>query len=160
MITTYIALGSNLDNPYQHVQQASLELAQLKQSFVVASSSLYKSSPMGPLDQDDFINAVVAVNTTLTPQELLTQLQTLEHTHGRQRTRHWGPRTLDLDILLYGNECIKTTDLTIPHPGLHQRNFVLIPLSEIAPELILPNGIALKTYLETVDNAGLVPTSN
>ena len=105
---------------------------------------------MGPADQPDFINRVIALNTDLTPEQLLDELQAIENQQGRIRTIHWGPRTIDLDILLYGNETISTPRLTIPHPGLKDRAFFIYPLSEINPNLILPNGesiIMLKEHL-------------
>lgn len=111
---------------------------------LVASSSLYRSEPMGPQDQARFLNAVVAVLTELDPCELLAQLQQIELAHGRQRNGvRWGPRTLDLDLLVFGNRKFAAEDLTVPHPGLAQRNFVLYPLAEVAPRLSIPGvGVA------------------
>ena len=137
-VTAYIALGSNLDNPRQQVELALRELANVSNSHVVRSSSLYQTPPMGPRDQPDYINAVAEIATALPPESLLDELQRLEIAHHRVRTVHWGPRTLDLDILLYGQETISTPRLTVPHPGLAQRAFVVFPLAEIAPRLHIP----------------------
>ncbi|MGE6608407.1 2-amino-4-hydroxy-6-hydroxymethyldihydropteridine diphosphokinase [Halomonas sp. NPDC076908] len=134
---TYIGLGSNLASPLEQVRQALVELAMLPLSRLVATSSLYVSRPVGPQDQPDFINAVAALETRLSPLALLDQLQALEQQHRRQRQRHWGPRTLDLDLLLYGNSQISTPRLNVPHPQMTARAFVLAPLAEIAPSLNL-----------------------
>ncbi len=138
MIVAYIGLGSNLDQPEKHVLDAMAELELLPDCCKVKISSLYRSAPIGPQDQPDFINAVVQLETELSAQSLLEQLQQLEQKHGRVRTQHWGPRTLDLDLLLYGNMIIKTEKLTVPHPHMAERSFVLCPLLEIAPELVIP----------------------
>ena len=138
-IAACIGLGSNLQSPVEQVRTALTELNTLPQSHLLRASSLYRSSPMGPADQPDYINAVALIETTLTAHELLQQLQRIEQQHQRVRERHWGPRTLDLDLLLYGDECINSADLVVPHPGLCERNFVLIPLFEIAPDLRLPD---------------------
>lgn len=141
-IRAYIGLGSNLNHPDQQLRDALQALEKLPQSQLKQVSSFYENPPMGPQDQPDFVNAVAALDTTLAPLELLEALKRIETQQGRQRDplRHWGPRTLDLDILLYGNECWDTEALTIPHPGLTQRKFVYLPLLQIAPDLRLPNG--------------------
>lgn len=147
-IRTYIGLGSNLAHPIKQVQQALLALQTLPQTRLMASSSLYRSPPMGPQDQPDFINAVARLDTLLAPEPLLLALQTIELQQGRQRgSDRWGPRTLDLDIILYGELTLNTPTLTLPHSGLLERDFWLIPLFELAPQLILSNRIALKDYL-------------
>ncbi|MGB0467379.1 MAG: 2-amino-4-hydroxy-6-hydroxymethyldihydropteridine diphosphokinase [Pontibacterium sp.] len=146
-VRCYIGLGSNLDNPRQQVMDAFRELAQLPDTELVIHSSLYRSDPVGPQDQPDFINAVAALDTTLEAHCLLNQLQQLEQQHRRIRERHWGPRTLDLDLLLYGNQQINSQRLTVPHAYLHERAFVLWPLAEITPELIFPDGTKLPTLL-------------
>ena len=133
--TAFIGIGSNLDNPLLQVQTALRELAEIPKTELTRSSSLYRTPPMGPPDQPDYVNAVAALTTTLSPTELLDALQALEARHGRVRTIHWGPRTLDLDLLLYGNETVHTARLTVPHPGIAQRAFVVLPLAEIAPAL-------------------------
>lgn len=155
VITAYIGLGSNLEDPIHQVKSAIAELGRLPESGFIAASSLYRSVPLGPQDQPDFINAVVALGTTLAPYSLLDELQALEEFHQRKRERHWGPRTLDLDLLLYGNEVIDTERLTVPHPGVSIRNFVLIPLFEIAPDLRLPDNQALSDLIQRCSKDGL-----
>lgn len=135
----YIGLGSNLADPVEQVKTAISHLQQLPDSELIAWSSLYASPPMGPQDQPDYINAVVEVETTLTALQLLDALQAIEQQQGRIRNRHWGERTLDLDVLLYGQEVIDDARLQIPHPGLALRAFVLYPLAEIKPDLTVPN---------------------
>lgn len=147
---TYIGLGSNLASPIEQVRQALEGLATLPLSRLVISSSLYASRPVGPQDQPDFINAVAALETRLSPLALLDQLQALEQQHRRRRQRHWGPRTLDLDLLLYGNELIETPRLSVPHPQMTARAFVLAPLAEIAPSLNLHQK-PLSTWLERIE---------
>jgi 2-amino-4-hydroxy-6-hydroxymethyldihydropteridine diphosphokinase len=147
-LQAYIALGSNLAEPITQVQTAIAEISALAYVELKNASSLYRSKPMGPQDQADFINAVIAIETQLLPQELLQQLQNIEAKHERRRERHWGPRTLDLDLLLYGNSIITEDNLVIPHYGMRERNFVLYPLAEIAPQLILPNGDSLQMLLQ------------
>ncbi|MFP3874442.1 MAG: 2-amino-4-hydroxy-6-hydroxymethyldihydropteridine diphosphokinase [Thiohalophilus sp.] len=152
MIDSYIALGSNLDNPLAQVRQAIAELAQLRASRLRAASSLYRSAPMGPADQPDYINAVVALETELSPHALLDALQAIEQAHGRVRDgERWGPRSLDLDVLLYGEETINDQRLTIPHPGMTERAFVLFPLQEIvAPDFTISGHGSLQALLSRV----------
>ncbi|MFM2486614.1 2-amino-4-hydroxy-6-hydroxymethyldihydropteridine diphosphokinase [Celerinatantimonas yamalensis] len=141
----YIGLGSNLASPHQQLVAAIAALAQLKQCQIFAVSGLYASKPMGPQDQPDYLNAVLSLDTTLTPLALLDATQHIEQNQGRVRkAQRWGPRTLDLDILLFGQETLDLPRLTVPHYGLEQREFVLIPLAEIAPELVLPNGKSVR----------------
>jgi 2-amino-4-hydroxy-6-hydroxymethyldihydropteridine diphosphokinase len=150
----YIGLGSNLDAPIEQVRQALSELDMLPLSRLLASSSLYTSRPVGPQDQPDFINAVAALETLLSPLALLDQLQALEQQHRRRRQRHWGPRTLDLDLLLYSNTLINTPRLRVPHPQMTARAFVLAPLAEIAPSLELHQQ-PLITWLARSEVTGL-----
>lgn len=152
MTLVYIGLGANLDQPQQQLEQALVELARLPSSTLVSHSSLYHSKPVGPQDQPDYVNAVALLETLLTPLDLLDALQQLEQNHGRIRKRHWGERTLDLDIILIDNQIIESERLTVPHPFAQQRSFVLIPLSEINPNLIFPDGIALEQLLAGLDN--------
>lgn len=133
----YIGLGSNLGQPVEQVRQALDELDQLPLTQCVAVSPLYSSSPIGPQDQDDFINAAAAVDTQLSPLALLDQLQALEQRHRRQRERRWGPRTLDLDLLLFESLELDHPRLQLPHPEMRARRFVLRPLQDIAPHLTL-----------------------
>ena len=132
----YIALGSNLDDPRQHVLTAIDELDVLPFTRVTAKSNLHQTKPLGPQDQPDFINAVVAIATQLAPLALLHECLNLEIRHGRARRERWGPRTLDLDLLLYGDLHLTLPELVIPHPHMYEREFVLKPLAEIAPELV------------------------
>ncbi|RUQ37438.1 MAG: 2-amino-4-hydroxy-6-hydroxymethyldihydropteridine diphosphokinase [Candidatus Competibacteraceae bacterium] len=144
----YIGIGSNLDDPIAHVRRAIQDLTGILASSCVAQSPLYRTAPIGgPPDQPDYINAVVALDTGLTPQQLLTVLQTFELAHGRTRTVHWGARTLDLDLLLYDQLVSADPWLTLPHPRLHQRAFVLYPLYDIAPALFIPGRGLLTTLL-------------
>ena len=135
MTTAYIGIGSNLDDPRAQVLQAFTELDQLPHTRVVKKSSLYRSAPIGHAAQPDFINAVAQLETGLPAECLLAELQALEARHGRQRSFPNAPRTLDLDVLLYGNAEIRSTTLTVPHPRMRERAFVLKPLLEIAPDL-------------------------
>jgi 2-amino-4-hydroxy-6-hydroxymethyldihydropteridine diphosphokinase len=147
MTVVYIGLGSNMDRPQHQVTAALADLAHLPDTALLQASTLYRSAPVGPQDQPDFINAVASVETALTAEELLDALQQIEQQHGRVRTTHWGPRSLDLDILLYGNMSIRTPRLTIPHPEMARRCFVLEPLLEIDPEVEIPGlGPAIDLY--------------
>jgi len=147
MNMVYIAIGSNLNDPIEQVKMAITRLQQLQRIEWQASSSLHRSKPMGPQDQPDFVNAVVAIKTALTPGELLSKLKALEHQQGREVTmQRWGPRVIDLDILLYGKITLVSKELVIPHPGLESRDFVLAPLAEIAPDLVLPSGKRVAEY--------------
>lgn len=138
MNTVYIGLGSNLENPVQQLLTALQELDNLPATRLHRASSLYSSKPVGPQDQPDFVNAVACLETELDAHTLLDALQALEQGHRRIRERHWGPRTLDLDILLFNEDFINTERLTVPHAFMHERGFVLLPLSEISPEIVLP----------------------
>ena len=139
VVTAYVGLGANLDDPVRQVRRAFEELATLPATHVMARSPLYKSAPLGPQDQPDYINAVAVLETTLEPLELLTGLRSIEAQHGRQRdATRWGPRTLDLDLLIYGSLQMDTQELTLPHPGLPERAFVLYPLDDVAPALLIP----------------------
>ncbi|CAG7855894.1 partial 2-amino-4-hydroxy-6-hydroxymethyldihydropteridine diphosphokinase, partial [biofilm metagenome] len=129
-INAFIGLGSNLDSPIDHIKSARLAINQLNNLQELCFSSLYISAPMGPQDQPDYINAVMGVATRLSPLDLLYALQNIEQEHGRVRgEQRWGARTLDLDILLYGDQQINTTELIVPHKGIAERAFVLYPLS-------------------------------
>ncbi|CNH24516.1 2-amino-4-hydroxy-6-hydroxymethyldihydropteridinepyrophosphokinase [Yersinia massiliensis] len=158
MIRVYIALGSNQSMPLQQVKTALEALAHLPRTRLVACSPFYRTKPLGPQDQPDFLNAVVALDTSLPPEQLLDHTQAIERNQGRVRKeQRWGPRTLDLDIMLYGDQVITTDRLTVPHYGLKEREFMLYPLADIAPDLIFPDGEALATRLALVDKNGLVP---
>lgn len=158
MTSVYLGIGSNLQQPIQQVQQALQALTALPRTHLLAQSRLYRSDPMGPSDQPDYVNAVVALETDLPALKLLQLLQGIEHAQGRIRDgSHWGPRTLDLDILLYGDEFINHPQLQVPHPGLHVRNFVLYPLHEIAPDLVIQGLGALSALLAQCPADGLEP---
>ena len=155
-VSAYIGLGSNLGEPLQQLDAAFTALNKLSGSRVTKRSSFYTSKPMGPADQPDYINAVAELETALAPQDLLLALQAIEQLQGRDRSGpRWGPRTLDLDLLLYADEVINTERLQVPHPGLAERDFVLIPLAEIAPELVIPGQPALKQLIQNCQNYGL-----
>jgi 2-amino-4-hydroxy-6-hydroxymethyldihydropteridine diphosphokinase len=155
-VEAYIGLGSNLDDPVDHVTRAMYELNGLPQSDLHSHSSLYQSSPMGGMDQPDYINAVAMIDTTLGAEELLAELQAIENAHGRIREERWGARTLDLDLLLYGSTIIDTADLQVPHPGVGERPFVLYPLYEIAPDLEIPALGAISALMDDCSSYGLI----
>lgn len=136
--TAFIALGSNLADPQTQVARGLDELASLPGTSVLARSSFYASAPVGYADQPDFVNAVATIGTTLSPTVLLHALLALEQQHGRERGVPNGPRTLDLDLLLYGDLQYHEAGLSIPHPRMHERAFVLLPLTEIAPDCVIP----------------------
>lgn len=145
----FIGLGSNLAEPERQLRAAIAELARLPHTRLVASSSLYRSAPVGYADQPDFVNAVALLETTLAPQQLLHALFELEHRHGRERTFRNAPRVLDLDLLLYDGLICHADGLTLPHPRMHERAFVLQPLLEIAPECVIPGRGAAASWLES-----------
>lgn len=151
----FVGLGSNLEEPTAQVTNALTELSKLPQTQLRQASSLYASKAVGPGNQPDYINAVACLSTELDPESLLNQLQAIEQAHQRQRTLRWGPRTLDLDILLFAQQTICTERLTVPHPYLPERNFVLQPLLEIAPQLALPDGTRVALLAQYCGTAGL-----
>ena len=154
-VRAFVGLGSNLDDPLSQLQRAVNALEALDGIRLVQSSAFYRSRPMGPQDQPDFINAVVEIETALSPDALLDQLHAIEQAQGRVRERHWGPRTLDLDLLLYGDETIDSERLTVPHPGLPERAFVLYPLAELAPALVVPGRGRVDALAARLDRDGL-----
>ena len=152
MIRVWIGLGSNLDNPLSQLQNAVAALRELPETHVVAVSPVYRNPallPPGapPASQPDYLNAVACADTLLSPQALLIRLQAIENTQRRTREQRWGARTLDLDLLLYGDTVLATEMLTIPHPGMRDRLFVLQPLFDLAPELVMPDGCPLADAL-------------
>ncbi|MBU2893119.1 2-amino-4-hydroxy-6-hydroxymethyldihydropteridine diphosphokinase [Colwellia sp. D2M02] len=156
MTIVYIGLGSNLSDPAEQVKQAIVEVAKIPHSSVLATSSIYLSRPLGPQDQDDYINAVLALETTLAPLDLLDALQAIENAAGRVRKdNRWGARILDLDILLYGDLVINNDRLIVPHYGMKVREFVLLPLAEIAPKLCLPCNEAVASLVNKVNTNGI-----
>ena len=169
MSIAYISLGSNLVHPQKQVQRALEELGDIPQSKCLRKSSLYKSAPMLPenkeheaasREQPDYVNAVAELETEMNPLDLLHELQLLEALHLRVRGERWAPRTLDLDILLYDDRLITTPELTVPHPGLYERNFVLYPLAEIVPDLDIPGKGPLAGLLEDCEYGSLEKLSD
>ncbi len=153
--TVYLALGSNLNQPVEQLKKALLALQKLSTSPVI-HSDFYQSKAIGPTEQPDYINAVAVIHTDKEPEALLQCLQEIEDDQDRNRnTERWGPRTLDLDILLYDKLMLDTPALTIPHKEMLNRNFVLCPLHEIAPKLILPNGSDIKSALNKLEQSQL-----
>ena len=151
MITLYIGLGSNLSDPEQQIRNAVKQLTNIPNTALVQTSSLYSSRPMGPQDQPNYMNAVAELLSTLSALELLEQLQSIESQFGRVRQgNRWGARVLDLDILLYGDQRINSQRLTIPHYGMKEREFVLVPLAEITKNLILPCGENVTELVEQI----------
>jgi len=153
----YIGLGSNLDDPQAQVRGALEALAELPGTRLVATSRLYRNPPMGPQDQPDYVNAVAAVSTQLEAGALLAELQAIERARGRVRgAERWGPRRIDLDLLVYGDAHIERSGLSVPHPGIAARAFVLVPLAEIAPNLEIPTLGPVDRLLRDVDPSAVV----
>ena len=152
MTLAYIAIGSNLASPLEQVNAAVQALGEIPQSKIVAVSSFYRTPPLGPQDQPDYLNAAVVLETALDAETLLDNTQRIELQQGRVRkAERWGPRTLDLDIMLFGHETINTERLTVPHYDMKNRGFMLWPLFEVAPDLIFPDGISLKSILDNLN---------
>ena len=151
----FIAMGSNLGKPTDNILSALTVLNEDPRWQLLAYSSLYGSKPMGPQDQPDYVNAVCSVSTGLTAAALLQALHDIEDSFGRKRLRHWGERSLDLDLLLFGDERHQSEQLQVPHPGLYERNFVLYPLAEIEADQLLPNGITVRQQAQTLTEDGL-----
>lgn len=155
-VDCYIGLGSNLDAPETQIAWALEQLDRLPGSRLVARAPCYRSRAIGPQPQPDYLNTAAHLHTGLAPLELLRELQRLEGRRGRVRTIRWGPRPLDLDILLYGDLHFVEPELVIPHPRLDERNFVLAPLHDLAPDLALPNGTPIRELLAGIGLAGIV----
>ena len=154
----YIGIGSNLDDPQAQVLRAFARIGSLPQTRTVLLSPLFGSKPFGPVAQPDFVNAVAAVLTQLAPENLLRQLRALEQEFGRPAAREkWGPRVIDLDLLVYGRERRATAELALPHPGIVDRNFVLYPLAAIAPDLDVPGLGRVASLRKRVAATGLWP---
>ncbi len=161
MISAFVALGANLGEPLAQIRQAVAALQQLPSSRFIACSPLYGSVPMGPSDQPDYVNGVAWLETELSPHALLDETQRIELALGRVRKdERWGPRTLDLDLLLFGQEQVQDERLTIPHYGMKDRAFVLVPLFDLVPDLQLPCGSALRDWVATCDRSGLFPLAD
>ncbi len=157
--TVFVALGSNMDQPVMHVQRALRDLDELPETALVKISTLYETAPVGITDQPVFVNAVAQMSTTLSPHDFLARLHAIEAQHGRVRSsltdEKNGPRTLDLDILIFDELQIDEGGLTVPHPRMHERAFVLVPLVEIAPAVVIPGKAAAKTFLMALGKAGV-----
>ncbi len=152
MTLAYIAIGSNLASPLEQVNAAVQALGAIPQSHIVAVSSFYRTPPLGPQDQPDYLNAAVVLDTALQAEALLDHTQRIELQQGRVRkAERWGPRTLDLDMMLFGDQVIDTERLTIPHYDMKNRGFMLWPLFDVAPELTFPDGESLKALLHRLN---------
>lgn len=161
MTRAFVGLGSNLDAPQDQLDAALAALGRLERTELAGCSPRYWTAPVGDADQPEFLNAVAALDTGLAPVDLLEAMQAIEAAQGRVRdsARRWGPRPIDLDLLLYGTESIRTRDLTVPHPRLHQRAFVLRPLADLAPDLPVGDRGTVAELLAAVGSAGVRPAS-
>lgn len=151
----YIGIGSNLQNPLEQLKAAAVALREIPCTALCQLSNIYQTAPIGPAGQPDYTNAAALLETQLTPEALLDELQKIELDQGRERKERWGPRTLDLDIILYAGMTIRTARLTVPHIEMENRNFVLIPLLDINPALLLPNGKSLNTVAQLAGHDGI-----
>lgn len=157
MANVFIGLGGNLSDPVKQLKTAIDSISQLEATQLICCSQFYGSTPLGPEDQPDFVNAVCQIETELLPDVLLAELQTIEKTQGRIKKRHWGERLIDLDILLYDQQQISSEHLTIPHVEIANRDFVLIPLAEISPNLVIPNRGAVEGLISSLSETYLKP---
>ena len=156
-IPAYVGLGSNLDDPRARITEACAALAELPNSRFVRASSLYRTPPFGPVAQPEFVNAVAALLTQLSPRELLAALKQVEARMGRTAPIvRWGPRRIDLDLLVYGDVSLEEPDITVPHPGIPERAFVLVPFAEIAPDLLVPRAGRVSMLLGRVDSSAVM----
>lgn len=154
-IPVYVGIGANLDDPQAQVRRALDELASLPQTTLKRVSALYRTPPMGPPGQPDYVNAVAELMTTLEAHALLDELQAIERAHHRVRAERWGPRTLDLDLLLYGDEVIADERLQVPHPGVATRAFVLLPLADLVPAREIPGSGRVSALCAAADTRGI-----
>lgn len=152
--TAFVALGSNLGDRRAHLEAAFAALASLPGTHLLARSAIFETPPLGPPGQQDYLNAAAALSTTLAPHALLDALLTIEQSRGRVRRERWGARTLDLDLLLHGQTVTHDARLTLPHPAMLQRAFVLAPLRDLAPDLVV-NGLTLTHHLALLDQSGI-----
>lgn len=160
MDSVFIGLGSNLDEPLLQLKKAVEYLKQVKNIELIKVSDFYASAPMGPQDQPDYINAVVEITTSLNAEQLLDECQNIENKQGRVRSQRWGARTLDLDILLFGNDVINTERLTVPHSGISERNFVLYPLRDLVDDdFVIPQLGKISQLLTVCPIAGVTRLS-
>jgi 2-amino-4-hydroxy-6-hydroxymethyldihydropteridine diphosphokinase len=154
-VTAYVALGSNLEEPVRQLRNGLEALGKLPDTRIVRVSSFYRSAPVGYADQPDFVNAVAVIETGLAPRALLDALLDVERRHGRVREFPNAPRTLDLDIVAYGDRIVDEPGLAIPHPRMHERAFVMVPLAEIAPDAIIPGRGTVSALAARVDRASV-----
>jgi len=154
-VTAYVALGSNLEDPQRQLRSGLESLAALPATRLLRASSFYRSAPVGYADQPDFVNAVAAIETGLSPRGLLDALLAVERRHGRVREFLNAPRTLDLDIVAYGDRTIDEPGLAVPHPRMHERAFVMVPLAEIAPDAAIPGRGSVRELAARVDAASV-----
>ncbi|MEM6511908.1 MAG: 2-amino-4-hydroxy-6-hydroxymethyldihydropteridine diphosphokinase [Pseudomonadota bacterium] len=151
-VDAFIGVGSNLSHPVQQVEAAFERIDGMPETRLTATSSLYRSSPFGGIEQPDYVNAVAGVSTNLDARALLEALLSIEQQQGRERDgSRWGPRVIDLDLLIYGSDTVDEPGLQVPHPGIAQRNFVLLPLGELAPDLVIPGLGALSSIAVNSD---------
>ncbi|OYU48565.1 MAG: 2-amino-4-hydroxy-6-hydroxymethyldihydropteridine diphosphokinase [Rhizobiales bacterium PAR1] len=155
-VRAYLALGSNIGDKIEHLRAAVAAVAALPHVRVIARSAIYRTPPWGKTDQDWFANAVIAVETALSPRALLDACLAIEIEQGRVRIERWGPRVIDIDVLIHGEARMATERLTLPHPAMQERAFVLIPLAEIVPELVL-DGTPIAERIAGLDSAGIAP---
>ena len=159
MNLVYIGLGSNIGQPYLQIKNAILALNELPDTEVLVNSGYFKSKPMGPKDQPDYVNAVVEVDTAISPFGLLKNCQVIEQQQGRIKTRHWGERSIDLDILLYRDQKIDSDNLMLPHPGICLRDFVYLPLLKLNPDVSIPGKGLLRDIIATdIEAVDIVPS--
>jgi len=155
-MNAWLGLGSNLQQPVTQIREALNRLKTLDGVEVLATSSFYRTPPWGDKRQDDFINCVVQIETSLNPVALLRELQSVENAMGRQRSgRRWGPRLIDIDLLLYGDQQHQSEELEVPHPHMHERAFVLVPLSELEAGLEIPGRGSIGRFLKQLDCSGI-----
>jgi len=154
----YVGLGSNLGEPERQIRSALEELSRLPQTRLLGSSRLFRTPPWGGIEQPEFVNAAAKLSTRLSPRELLDALLAIERSHGRHRDgTRWGPRELDLDILLFGDLRISEVDLRIPHPHIAERAFVLLPLADLDADLVVPGHGRVREIIERIDTGGCTP---
>lgn len=155
MEKVFVGIGSNLGEAKKQVETAISRLSKAAGIHLVRTASLYGSKPFGPIEQNDFVNTVVEIECALEPLELLELLKQVEQELGRVRSVRWGPREIDLDILIFGTRELSSDHLSLPHPGISERAFVLVPLAELEPELILPHGVAIGDALRRLDKGSV-----
>ncbi len=156
----YVGLGSNLDTPLDQLDTALRRLSQLQGTTLLRVSRFYRTKPWGREDQPDFVNAVAELSTTLPPLDLLDALIGIERAHGRRRIERWGPRTLDLDLLLYDSQSLESPRLQLPHPRMHERAFVLAPLADLVPGLHIGKRGTVQELRDAIGGSGVEPLAN